>query len=77
MNEHMKEKDPDDPVIAVFDTVSKRLVYTDQVSIVDNDGAILGYLTFTPKGVKGLPHEVRACLTMYNSYNTRLINEQT
>lgn len=77
MNEHMKERDPNDPVIAVFETQSKRLVYTDVVQIIDNEGTFIGEIRFEPKGVKGLPHEVRACVTIFSANNIKVFDEQT
>lgn len=77
MNEHMKEKEPENPVIAVYDTDTKRLTYTDRVDIVDDNGNYIGEILFEPKGVKGVPHEVRASIKIYSSTNIRMLNGQS
>ena len=66
MNEFISDKEPDVPVVAVYDYDSKRLVYANVVEIKDRHGLTVARVRFgTPP--KSLPHEAKAWVEVYES----------
>ena len=65
MNEHIKEKDPEDPVICVFDPNTNQYVYANAVTLKAGNGDVIATIRYgkTPKNV---PHEIKAWVEVYD-----------
>ena len=76
MNEHIKERDPSDPVIAVVDAKRgkvNQLVYTNEVELVDGQGFTIARIKYNSKGFPGAPHKAKAWVEVYSHDNVRVI----
>lgn len=76
MNEHIKERAPTDPVIAIVETSGKKvtqLVYANTVDIRDSQGTVIARVRYNPNGRPGLPHKAKAWIEVYNHNHAKVI----
>lgn len=59
-NEHIREKNPTDPVIVV--QVGEEVIYTNEVTILCPDGKAVATMSFCREGFGAPGHEVRVAI---------------